>query len=105
MHFWSHAFVLLHGCAVAKVKVRAMLMRNCECVKQIHITRAMQAMHESINSRSYNKDNLTKYGEFCSAEKDLGLFSCYIKQIMNVVIRAMVQIFSFDVPFNSALPH
>ena len=42
----------------------------------------MQAMHEFTISRGYNKVNFTKHGEFGFVEKHL--FSCYIKQIMNV---------------------
>ena len=39
--------------------------RLCECVKQIHITRA------TVISHGYNKANLTKHGVFCFAKKDL----------------------------------
>ena len=40
--------------------------RSCECVKQIHMTRSMQAMHESTISRNYNEVNLTKHGKVCN---------------------------------------
>ena len=85
-----------------------MPMRSCECVKQIHMTRALYASHAwwvHNFPRLQRSKFLTKHVEFCFAEKDL--FSCYIKQIMNVFfIRAMEQIFSFgerwNVPFNEA---
>ena len=40
-----------------------MLRHSCQCVKQI--TRAMQAMHESI-SRIHNKVSLPQHGEVCN---------------------------------------
>ena len=39
--------------------------------------------HKSIISHDYNEVNWTKNGEFCFTDKDL--FSCHIKQIMNVL--------------------
>ena len=60
---------------------------SCECVKQIHITRALYASH-AWWVHNFPRLQRSKFwlnmviGRFCFAEKDL--FSGYIKQIMNV---------------------
>ena len=79
----------LHGCLFCMVLKYAVagcvscLLRSCECVKQIHITRALYASHAWW---VYNFPRLQRSKFWLNmvsfAVKDL--FSCYIKQIMNV---------------------
>ena len=58
--------------------------RSCECVKQNSYN--VRAVCKPCMSPQFpavaTKYILTKHGEFCLLKKDL--FSCYIKQIMNV---------------------
>ena len=42
----------------------------------------MQSMHDKSTNSCGCNEILTKHGEFCFAKKDL--FSCHIKQILNV---------------------
>ena len=81
MHFWSHALVLLHGCLILVLKYAVGRFASClsVIVSAFHITHTLYASHFPRLQRS---KFLLHMVSFVLLKTDL--FSCYIKQIMNV---------------------